>query len=142
MEENCCVLVDAGCRLEDYCSDQTRTFWIGDKVPDYFFNTLEQVQEAQRKALAALKPGVACKDVHAAACKYFEEQNVLAHFNHGLGHGIGLQTHEQPRLNSRDETILKPGMVVTVEPGLYFPEWGGVRWEYMVLVTEDGCETL
>jgi Xaa-Pro aminopeptidase len=135
-----CVLVDVGCRLKDYCSDQTRTFWIGDKAPEHFVKTLGQVKEAQKRALETIRPGVACKSVHAAAGKYFEEQGVAGHFNHGLGHGIGLQTHELPRLNARDETILKPGMVVTVEPGLYYPEWGGVRWEYMVLVTEGGCK--
>ncbi|MDR2825540.1 MAG: aminopeptidase P family protein [Deltaproteobacteria bacterium] len=140
--ENCCVLVDVGCRLDDYCSDQTRTFWVGNKVPEHFLKTLEQVKEAQKQAIAAIKPGVICKAVHAIAYKYFETQGVARHFNHGLGHGVGLQTHEQPRLNARDETVLKPGMVVTVEPGLYYPEWGGVRWEYMVLVTEDGCRIL
>jgi Xaa-Pro aminopeptidase len=138
--ENSCVLVDVGCRLKDYCSDQTRTFWIGDKAPEHFLKTLERVKEAQKRALKAIKPGAACKAIYAATGKYFEEQGVAGHFNHGLGHGIGLQTHEQPRLNAVDETILKPGMVVTVEPGLYYPEWGGVRWEYMVLVTEDGCK--
>jgi Xaa-Pro aminopeptidase len=115
-------------------------FRSGDKTPDYFLKTLKQVKEAQKRALSAIRPGAVCKDVHAVAHKYFEEQGVSKYFNHGLGHGVGLQTHEQPRLNSRDETILAPGMVVTVEPGLYYPEWGGVRWEHMALVTEDGCK--
>ncbi|MDR2892790.1 MAG: Xaa-Pro peptidase family protein [Deltaproteobacteria bacterium] len=142
VSENCCVLVDIGCRYKDYCSDQTRTFWVGDTPPDYFLRTLKQVQEAQRRAIELIRPGAICKDVHAAAYNYFESLGLAKHFNHGLGHGIGLQTHELPRLNAKSETVLRPGMMVTVEPGLYYPEWGGVRWEYTVLVTEDGCKIL
>lgn len=63
-------------------------------------------------------------------------------FTHGLGQAVGLETHEGPSLNGRNKTPLEPGMIVTVEPGLYFPEWGGIRWEHMVLVTEDGCRVL
>lgn len=137
--ENCCVLVDVGCRYQDYCSDQTRTFWVGNNPPDHFLRTLEQAKEAQKRAISVIRPGVSCQEVHEAAYKYFDSLRVAEFFNHGLGHGVGLQTHEPPRLNSRDTTTLQPGMVVTVEPGLYYPEWGGVRWEYMVLVTEDGC---
>lgn len=142
IRENCCVLIDCGCRLGDYCSDQTRTFWVGDTPPDYFLRALEQVKKAQSLAIEKIRPGVVCKDVYAAAYGYFEEQGVAARFNHGLGHGVGLQTHEPPSLNPRSETVLKPGMIVTVEPGLYYPDWGGIRWEYMVLVTEDGCRIL
>lgn len=139
VRENCCVLVDVGCRLNDYCSDQTRTFWVGDKAPEHFLRAMEQVKEAQKRAIAAIRPGVVCRDVHLEAYNYFASQGVEKHFTHGLGHGVGLQVHEPPRLNMRDETVLRPGMVVTVEPGLYYPSWGGVRWEYMALVTEDGC---
>lgn len=139
------VLVDVGARLGDYCSDQTRTFRIGNGTPawaDAFQRTLDAVREAQRRAIAFIRPGVAACDVYQVARQYFEELGVAAAFTHGLGHGIGLETHEGPSLNSRNATRLQPGMVVTVEPGLYYPEWGGVRWEYMVLVTEDGCRTL
>lgn len=142
VRENCCVLVDCGCRLHDYCSDQTRVFWVGDKEPDYFRQALDRVREAQRLAIEAVRPGVSCRAVYAAARGYFERLGVAEHFNHGLGHGIGLQTHEAPSLNSKSEVILRPGMVTSIEPGLYYPEWGGVRWEYLALVTEDGCRTL
>ncbi|MDR2051384.1 MAG: Xaa-Pro peptidase family protein [Deltaproteobacteria bacterium] len=142
VRENCCVLLDCGCRLRDYCSDQTRTFWVGGDPPDYFMRALEQVKEAQRLAIAAIRPGLPCKEVHAAAHDYFDRLGVAGHFNHGLGHGIGLQTHEAPSLNEKSETILRPGMIVSVEPGLYYPAWGGVRWEYLALVTEDGCRVL
>ncbi len=142
LTENTCVLVDVGCRLNDYCSDQTRTFWVGDKPTDAFMEILTLVRTAQEKAIAAIRPGKSCSEIYAAARKYLDEKKVGPAFTHGLGHGVGLQTHEAPSLNPRDETALRPGMVVTVEPGLYYPHWGGVRWEYMVLVTEDGCRIL
>lgn len=134
------VLVDVGCRLGNYCSDQTRTFWLGDKPSDVFATTMEQVREAQRRGIAAIRAGVRACDVYAAAYSFFEAQGVADKFTHGLGHGIGLETHETPSLNRRNELVLQPGMVVTVEPGLYYPEWGGIRWEYMALVTDEGCE--
>jgi Xaa-Pro aminopeptidase len=140
--ENACVLVDAGCRLNDYCSDQTRTFWVGDKPSGAFMKTVTLVRAAQEKAIAAIRPGVKASEVYAIARAFLEASGEAAHFTHGLGHGVGLQTHEAPSLNPRNDTVLRPGMVVTVEPGLYYPEWGGVRWEYMVLVTEDGHRIL
>lgn len=140
--ENCCVLVDVGCRLNGYCSDQTRTFWVGNKPAVAFLRTLEQVRMAQKKAMAVMRPGLPVADAYKAARVYFEDQGVAAHFTHSLGHGIGLQTHEGPSLSPRSDAVLQKDMVVTVEPGLYYPEWGGVRWEYMVLITEDGCRVL
>ncbi|MCL1915142.1 MAG: Xaa-Pro peptidase family protein [Desulfovibrionaceae bacterium] len=142
VRENVCVLIDCGCRVRDYCSDQTRTFWVGGRPPALFRKALDQVMEAQRLAIRAIRPGVSCKEVYAVVQDYFEDLGVFEHFNHGLGHGIGLQTHEPPALNSRNETLLEPGMITSVEPGLYYPEWGGARWERLVLVTEDGCEAL
>ena len=140
--ENTCVLVDVGCRLNDYCSDQTRTFWVGDKPADIFLDTIALVQEAQQTAINVIRPGMAVSDIYAAAKNFLDDNKVGDRFTHGLGHGIGLQTHEAPSLNARGTTILEPGMIVTVEPGLYYPDWGGVRWEYMVLVTEDACRVL
>lgn len=140
--ENTCVLVDVGCRLNDYCSDQTRTFWVGDKPTGIFMETITLVRTAQEKAIEAIRPGVAASAVYGVARAVLEASGVARYFTHGLGHGVGLQTHEGPSLNPRNETVLQPGMVVTVEPGLYYPEWGGVRWEYMVLVTEEGRKIL
>ena len=142
LAENTCVLVDVGCRLHAYCSDQTRTFWVGRKPTDTFLRTIAQVRTAQEKAIAAIRPGIPACDIYAAARTFLDSEGVGAFFTHGLGHGVGLQTHEAPSLNGRNQTRLAPGMVVTVEPGLYYPEWGGVRWEYMVLVTEDGHRIL
>lgn len=142
IKENSLLLVDVGARLGDYNSDQTRTFWIGSNPSDRFKTVLEQVQQAQQAAINILKPGITGKEAYDAAYNYFTKYNVEKFFTHGLGHGVGLQTHEAPRLTKVAETVLEPGMIVTVEPGLYYPEWGGVRWEYMMLITEDGSEIL
>ncbi len=140
--ENCPVLVDVGCRVDGYCSDQTRTFWAGPAPTPEFTRTLELVQRAQRAALDMMRPGVILCDVYRAARTVFECAGVEAFFTHGLGHGVGLETHEAPSLNSRAEAPLRKGMVVTVEPGLYYPQWGGVRWEYTVLVEDEGVRVL
>ncbi len=141
--ENSPVLIDVGCRLGDYCSDQTRTFWVGDSdTPVHFMLTQQLVRTAQEAAIAAVKPGALCSDVYQVARAVFEDEGVEDAFTHGLGHGVGLETHEAPSLSPRCHTVLQPGMVVTVEPGLYYPEWGGVRREFMVLVEEEGCRIL
>lgn len=79
---------------------------------------------------------------YALAHDVFAKAGVANAFTHGLGHGVGLETHEAPSLSPRAEGVLEPGMVVTVEPGLYYPQWGGIRWEYTVLVEEDGVRIL
>lgn len=136
------VLVDCGGRLHNYCSDQTRTFWLGAKPSDRFRTTLDLVREAQNRALRFIGPGVSIAETYGLARQCFEEQGLAERFTHGLGHGVGLETHEPPSLPSLSRDVFRPGMVVAVEPGLYWPDWGGVRWEYMVLVTEDGCRVL
>jgi len=142
VREECPVLVDVGARLNDYNSDQTRSFWVGTKPTAEFSRALEQVKEAQRLAIEAIKPGKRCADIYFVARNSLAQEEVAKYFTHGLGHGVGLETHESPSLSPRSEQILAPGMIVTVEPGLYYPEWGGIRWEYMILVTENGCEVL
>ena len=142
LTENCPVLVDVGCRVDDYCSDQTRTFWVGSQPTEAFSRTLHLVQEAQQAAIRMMRPGVRMCDAYAAARAVFERAGVAEHFTHGLGHGVGLETHEAPSLSPVREDVLEPGMVITVEPGLYYPEWGGVRWEHTVLVEEDGVRIL
>ncbi len=136
------VLIDMGGRLDGYCSDQTRTWWIGDRPTDAFRRTLDLVQEAQALAIAKVAPGVSTDELHVTARDFFARHGAAEHFTHSLGHGIGLETHEAPGVGPIRPTILKPGMVITVEPGLYYPEWGGVRWEHMVVVTEGGHEVL
>ncbi len=140
--ENCPILIDVGARLDGYCSDQTRSFWVGDEVSVDFMLTQQLVRTAQDAAISAIRPGKRCSEIYAEAYQVFEDEGVAKHFTHGLGHGVGLETHEAPSLNPRCHTILQPGMVVTVEPGLYYPEWGGVRREFMILVEEDGYQIL
>lgn len=140
--ENCPVLIDVGGRLECYCSDQTRTFWVGERPAEAFTRTLELVRAAQDAAIKAMRPGMLTAEAYKIARGVFEAAGEAAFFTHGLGHGVGLETHEAPSLGARAAVALKPGMVVTVEPGLYYPQWGGVRWEYMILVEEDGVRAL
>ncbi|XPV76122.1 MAG: M24 family metallopeptidase [Desulfovibrio sp.] len=140
--ENSLVLIDTGGRLGDYCSDQTRTFWVGNTVSDRFEEVKAQVQAAQQAAIDILKPEMTIADAYHAANMYFLEHNVAEYFTHSLGHGIGLETHEAPSVGPRSFTKLKTGMVITVEPGLYYSDWGGIRWEYELLITEDGARIL
>lgn len=140
--DGCLVLVDVGGRRDDYCSDQTRTLWVGKNPPERFRTMLDRVKRAQAAALAALRPGLPLRDAYALAREVFAREGVADRFTHSLGHGVGLETHEGPSLNPAANGLLEPGMVVTVEPGLYYPEWGGARWEHMALITEEGCETL
>jgi Xaa-Pro aminopeptidase len=100
------------------------------------------VLSAQEAAIAAMKPGAACKDVDAVAREIIKSAGYGNKFGHGLGHGIGLEIHEEPRMSPISEDVLEPGMVVTVEPGIYLPGWGGVRIEDDVLITKSGCEVL
>ena len=138
IEDGSIVLVDVGCRVDGYVSDQTRTFWVGKHPSARFLETLSLVREAQQKAMEMMRPGVRGEDVYRTSAHVFEEAHVAEHFTHGLGHGVGLETHEDPSLSPYREVLMQEGMVVTVEPGLYFPDWGGVRWENTVVVEKDG----
>lgn len=142
IKDECLVLVDAGARLGDYCSDQTRTFWVGQHPTDAFKRTMDLVRRAQDMAIEQLRPGLPVSQAYRIVREFFTDHFVETRFTHGLGHGVGLETHEAPSLSPHDESVLAPGMVVTVEPGLYYPDWGGIRWEYMVLITEDGCRVM
>lgn len=124
-----------------YMSDLTRTMWRGDPSPQ-FQNVYSIVLQAQAAAIAAIKPGVKGSDVDQIARDVITESGFGPQFGHSLGHGIGLDIHEQPRLAPASDSVLQAGMVVTVEPGIYLPHWGGVRIEDDVLVTETGCEVL
>jgi Xaa-Pro aminopeptidase len=135
------VVVDMGARLDGYCSDCTRTLATGplDGQADEVY---ELVRSAQQAGLAAIRAGAACKEVDAAARGLIEEAGHGERFGHGLGHGVGLEVHEGPRLAKTAEGELRPGNVVTVEPGVYLPGTFGVRIEDLVVVTDDGCEIL
>jgi Xaa-Pro aminopeptidase len=135
------ILIDWGAVAHGYKSDLTRVMTIGTVNPD-FAVAYRVVLEAQRRAIEAIRPGVAAKDVDLAARSVIGEAGLGTFFNHSVGHGIGLEVHEAPVLRHVTETVLEPGMVVTVEPGVYFADWGGIRIEDDVLVTESGCEVL
>ncbi len=136
------LLLDTGARLEDYCSDQSRTLWVGSHPTSSFQAVLDLVRQAQALAMDSIRPGLAVRDLYAKVLEFFREHEVADFFPHALGHGIGLETHEPPGLGSRSTDVLQPGMVITIEPGLYYPGWGGARWEHMVVVREDGAEVL
>jgi len=136
------VLLDFGCRCAGYCSDLTRTFVFGTIPGAWFEEIYKLTYEAQHRSLDAVKPGAIGREVDAVARDIISEGGYGDYFGHGLGHGVGAEIHEQPRLNTESETVLEPGMVVTVEPGIYLPGKGGVRIEDLVVVTEDGCEIL
>jgi Xaa-Pro aminopeptidase len=135
------LLIDWGAKGKFYHSDCTRTLSLG-SPSDRFAQIYEIVLEAQEKAIAAIGPGVKACDVDAVARNHISDKGFGAEFGHGLGHGVGLQIHEAPQMRPESTVVLQPGMVVTVEPGIYLQGWGGIRIEDMVLVTDRGRELL
>lgn len=135
------VLFDFGAVYNGYHSDMTRTVVIGrpDKKHREIYNL---VLEAQRKALRTIKAGMTCGEADLIARRVIEEGGFGEYFGHNLGHGIGLAVHEEPRLRRGSKILLNPGMVVSVEPGIYLPGFGGVRIEDIVEITEKGCRVL
>jgi Xaa-Pro aminopeptidase len=139
------VVCDFGVILAGYCSDQTRTVWVGaasgDKAKEAR-HAYESVREAQEAAITAVRPGVRVAEVDAAARKVLRKAGLGRYFTHSTGHGVGLEIHEAPRVAAEQNEVLQPGMVITIEPGVYFPGKWGVRIEDMVAVSEDGCEVM
>jgi Xaa-Pro aminopeptidase len=135
------VTLDLGARLDGYCSDCTRTWSTGD-LPDELSVLYDTVLHAQQAALDAVRPGLAGREVDAVARDIIAAAGHADHFGHGLGHGVGMEIHEAPRLARTAEAALEPGNVVTVEPGIYLPGRGGARIEDLVVVTGGGCDVL
>lgn len=135
------VVFDMGAKLDGYCSDGTRTYATGDPGEDGRA-VYEVVRQAQQAGLEAIRAGVTGEDVDSAARKAIDDAGYGEHFGHALGHGVGLEVHEGPRLSQRSDDVLGPGEVVTVEPGIYLPGKLGVRIEDLVVVTEDGLSNL
>jgi len=135
------LLVDWGARVDWYGSDLTRVVWLG-SIPAQLRKVFDVVREAQARGIEAVRPGVRAAAVDRAARQVIDKAGFGKRFNHALGHGIGLVGHEAPRLGKLSTDVLEPGMVVTIEPGIYLPGVGGVRLEDDVLVTETGHEVL
>ena len=135
------ITLDLGAKVAGYHSDMTRTVALGKPSPE-MRRVYEAVQEALEVALQGLKPGRTGKEVDALAREALGRHGLDRYFVHSLGHGVGLAVHEGPGLSPYTEEVLEPGMVVTVEPGVYLPGVGGVRIEELVLITEDGIELL
>jgi Xaa-Pro aminopeptidase len=135
------LLVDWGATVGGYRSDLTRMLVTGKVGPD-FARAYRAVLTAQERAIAAIRPGTTAGDVDALARAAIEEAGYGGRFGHGLGHGLGLEIHESPWFRPHSDDVLRPGMVFTVEPGIYLPGWGGIRIEDDILVTEDGAEVL
>jgi Xaa-Pro aminopeptidase len=143
LKENIPLLFDWGAKLNGYCSDMTRTITMG--KPDAFFKKIFNiVYDAQQKAIDAIKPGVSSKKIDDIARNHISDKGFKDFFGHGLGHGVGLAIHESPSISPLDEKniMIEENMIFTVEPGIYIPDWGGIRLENMILVTRNGSEVL
>lgn len=135
------VTMDFGAVFQGYHSDMTRTVFMG-KPTDRQKEIYNKVLEAQQQVITCIQPGMKACEVDEIARKIIREAGFGENFGHGLGHGVGLDIHEWPRLSPRDDTPLEPGMIVSVEPGIYLEGWGGVRIEDLVVITKEGCEVL
>ena len=141
IEKGDLILIDFGSGFQGYHSDQTRTVVCGSPSPEQQ-KIYQIVKEAHDQAIEKVRPGIPIGEVDGAARDAIRNQGYGEYFGHGTGHGIGLAVHEDPAVNSENKGLLQEGMVFTVEPGIYIPDWGGVRIEDMVLVTPHGVEVL
>ena len=135
------VVCDFGVILAGYCSDRTRTVYVG-RPSEEERSAYDAVREAQQAALDAIRPGKKLGEVDGAARKVLQKSKLAKYFTHSTGHGVGLEIHEAPRVAAGQEDQLKPGMVITIEPGVYLPGKFGIRIEDMAVVTETGYEVL
>jgi Xaa-Pro aminopeptidase len=135
------IIFDVGLRLDGYCSDMTRTVFLDSPGPT-FKKIYRTVRAAQLSALRSIRPGVESTEPDSMARKIITEAGFGEYFGHSLGHGVGLATHEAPRLGPTNPVKLEKGMVVTVEPGIYIPGKGGVRLEEMVVIVKEGARIL
>src|SRR3954447_4231749 len=142
IEPGTLCVIDWGAMLDGYASDCTRTFGTGGEVDPRDRDVYDLVLRAQEAALAAVRAGPTGREVDAVARAIIDDAGHAEHFGHGLGHGVGLEVHEGPRLSKQGNDALVPGNVVTVEPGVYVPEGVGVRIEDLVIVTDDGGEVV
>lgn len=135
------ITVDFGAYRHGYNSDMTRTVWLG-RLDERNAKIYRSVREAQQRAVEAVQPGKTCKEIDAVARQHLQEAGLGDYFTHGLGHGLGMAVHELPSVRSTSDTLLEPGMVITIEPGVYIGGEAGCRIEDSVVVTASGCEKL
>lgn len=135
------VIIDYGCEIGGYCSDETVTLSVG-KADERIREICEVVHEALEKGCQAVKAGTSVREIDMIVRGLIDDKGYGEYFGHGTGHGVGIAVHEAPAITSRSEGLLEPNMVVTIEPGIYLPNVGGVRLENMVLVTDHGGEIL
>lgn len=135
------ITMDFGTFYKGYCSDMTRTVVLGEAT-DKQRKIYNIVLDAQKEVIKKIKPGMSGKEVDAIARDKIKDAGYEDNFGHGLGHGIGVEVHEGPRASYKSDDFIEEGMVVTDEPGIYIPDWGGVRIEDDLLITENGCEVL
>jgi len=135
------VIIDLGAMNYGYNSDLTRTIFLG-KIDRKYRRIYNIVSDAHKKAIEHIKPGINAKYIDNICREYISDKGLGRYFIHGLGHGIGLEIHEKPRISRNNNTVLEKNMTITIEPGVYVPGWGGVRIEDVVLITRDGHEIL
>ena len=135
------VMMDFGVQYQGYYSDETCTVVTGTPTPKQK-EVYNIVKTAHDRAIDRIKPGVSSQEVDKTARGYIEKKGFAKYFGHGTGHGVGMSLHEEPRISPLKNVILEEGMVFTIEPGIYLPNWGGVRIEDMIVVTRDACEVL
>ena len=135
------IVIDAAAKYAGYHADMTRTPVLGEAT-DKHREIYGIVREAQETAVASAKAGTSCKEMDAIPRSIIEKNGYGEYFNHGTGHGLGLEIHTQPRLSKLSDQVLQVNNVVTVEPGIYLPGWGGVRIEDDIIIEKDGCEVL
>ncbi len=141
LRENELVLLDLGAKIGGYCADITKTIFFGE-VEQRWYQIRDLISRVQKEALDKTNPGVPCSQIDRLVRKRLKEAGYLRAFLHNTGHGVGLEVHEQPVIGPKSKKILKRGMVITLEPGIYLPGEGGMRRELMVLVTNGGGKIL
>lgn len=135
------VIIDFGCVLDGYCSDETITLYTGEPDPE-FSQVYRHVRDAQERAIKGVASGCKAPDIDKLARDYLELQGIAAYFGHGLGHGVGMEVHEMPTISPLSDDVLAEGMVITIEPGVYLPGKYGVRLEDTVLVRDSSCKRI